>query len=75
MVILSSAAVKAQPNPGATAEGAAVEGQPIGGGAAPVGSGIVITLGLAVGYASKKVIRLNCKKAKQKHNSSPVFPC
>ncbi|MDD2963959.1 MAG: hypothetical protein PHQ65_10155 [Bacteroidales bacterium] len=45
----------AQPNPGSNAGGGSVGGNPIGGGAAPVGSGIALLLALGAGYGAKRI--------------------
>jgi hypothetical protein len=45
----------AQPNPGGNGNGTPVGGDPIGGGTAPIGGGIVLLLSMAAGYGLKKV--------------------
>lgn len=45
----------AQPQPGNNGDAGAVGGDPIGGGGAPVGSGIVVLLLAGAAYGSKKV--------------------
>ncbi len=46
----------AQPSPGNNSNGNAVGGNPIGGGgAAPVGSGVGLLLGLAAAYGAKRI--------------------
>jgi hypothetical protein len=52
----------AQPQPGNNAGGGPVGGGPIGG-AAPIGSGIVMLLTMAIGYGSKKVFDARKKLA------------
>ena len=42
--------------------GNAPQGQPLGGGSAPIGGGLFILLGLGVAYGSKKVYELNKKE-------------
>jgi len=46
--------VAAQPNPGQNSGGSSVSGGPIGG-TAPLGSGLILLLGLAAVYAGKKI--------------------
>jgi hypothetical protein len=47
--------LSAQPNPGGNGNGNPVGGDPIGGGTAPIGGGIVLLLSMAAGYGMKKV--------------------
>ncbi len=57
-ILMASAlfsSLNAQPNPGQNGNGGNVGGPPIGGGAAPLGSGIVMMAVLAVGYGVRKV--------------------
>lgn len=44
-----------QPSPGSNSNGDPVSGNPIGGGAAPVGSGIALLLALGAGYGAKRI--------------------
>ncbi len=56
-ILMASAlfsSLNAQPNPGQNGNGGNVGGPPIGGGA-PLGSGIVMLVVLAVGYGARKV--------------------
>lgn len=52
----------AQPNPGSNAGGGAVGGNPIGGGAAPLGGGIALMLSLGAAYGTKKIYHFRCKE-------------
>jgi hypothetical protein len=45
----------AQPNPGGNSNGSEPGGPPIGGGTAPIGSGITLLLLMAAGYGIKKI--------------------
>jgi hypothetical protein len=45
----------AQPNPGSNSNGSEPGGPPIGGGTAPIGSGIALILLMAAGYGVKRV--------------------
>jgi hypothetical protein len=58
VLALAPALLTAQPNPGNNAGGGTVGGNPIGGGAAPVGSGIAVLLALVAGYGAKRVYDL-----------------
>jgi len=49
------ALIFAQPSPGNNSGGGAVGGNPIGGGAAPVGSGIALMLAFGAGYGTKRI--------------------
>jgi len=52
----------AQPNPGENSGGGGVSGGPIGG-TAPIGSGLVMLLGLGMAYGAKKVYDLRKTEA------------
>lgn len=52
-----------QPNPGQNSGGGSVGGNPIGGGSAPLGSGIALLLGLAAAYGGKRVYETRKKLA------------
>lgn len=54
-LVAAPALMFAQPNPGSNAGGGSVGGNPIGGGAAPVGSGIALLLALGAGYGAKRI--------------------
>lgn len=45
----------AQPQPGQQGDGSSVGGGTIGGGGAPIGSGMVLLISLGAGYGAKKV--------------------
>ena len=54
----------AQPNPGQNSNGSSSDGDPIGGGSAPLGTGIGILLALGGAYGAKKVYDIR-KKPKE----------
>ncbi|MDO9512913.1 MAG: hypothetical protein Q7J34_14255 [Bacteroidales bacterium] len=67
ILIFPLAMAFAQPNPGQNAGGTPAGGTgggaPIGGGAAPVGSGIALLLALGAGYGAKKIYDVRKKLA------------
>lgn len=63
-VCLLALVAHGQPQPGSTSGGGTVGGPPIGGGSAPVGSGVVMLLGLAAGYGVRKGLG-NCVKEQE----------
>jgi len=54
---LSSVTSYAQPAPNNQSNGSNVGGAPIGGGTAPVGSGLLLMLALAAGYGVKRTYK------------------
>lgn len=54
-LVLFPVLVFSQPSPGANANGTPVQGAPIAGGGAPVGSGVGFLLILAAAYGSVKI--------------------
>ncbi|MDD2965528.1 MAG: hypothetical protein PHQ65_04755 [Bacteroidales bacterium] len=63
LIALAPALLAAQPTPGNNSNGSTVGGNPIGGGAAPAGSGIALLLGLAAAYGGKRVYETRKKLA------------
>ncbi|MBL7903902.1 MAG: hypothetical protein JNL22_02665 [Bacteroidales bacterium] len=55
LIVAPLAFTFAQPNPGNNSGGTPVGGDPIGGGTAPIGGGVVLLLSMAAGYGLKKV--------------------
>lgn len=63
-IVLPFAFALAQPQPGTQGDGTtAVGGNAIGGGAAPIGGGIALLLGMAAGYAGRSVFNARKKLA------------
>ena len=62
-ITIAPVLLMAQPSPGQNSDNSAVGGNPIGGGAAPVGSGIALLLGLAAGYGAKRIYEVRKKLA------------
>jgi len=61
---MAPALMIAQPNPGQNSGGGSVGGNPIGGGGAPIGSGIALMLAFGAGYGAKRIYDAR-KKAKK----------
>ncbi len=64
LLLLISGSVIGQPNPGSNGNNNPVGGPPIGGGSAPIGSGLGVLTAMAAAYGISKVIQYRKHKNK-----------